>query len=83
MVVDTLEVNSERRKRKWDRSLGQCDLFHFLSAARNFVLQVRRGSDSQGGGGEDRAGLEWKGQRESKAEEREDSRVSEDSSVDS
>ncbi|KAK0156175.1 Stonustoxin subunit beta [Merluccius polli] len=54
-------------------------------AARSSVLQARRDSDSKGttrGGGEDRAGLEERGQRESKEDEREDSRVEEASSVD-
>ena len=47
--------------------------------AHNSVLQARRDSDNQWGGGgvKDRAGLEVKRQRESKEEEREDSRVAE------
>ena len=56
--------------------------FHFLPAARSSVLQACRDSDNQEGGGEDCAGLEERGQRESKEDEREDSRVEEASSVD-
>ena len=43
---------------------------------------MRRESVSQGAGGEERAGLVVRGQRESRAEERDDKRVVTASSVD-
>ena len=64
------------------RSSGFCDFCHFLSAARSCDRWVRNASDSQGAGGERRAGLVVSGQRESRAKEREDRSLLEASSVD-
>ena len=64
MAADTVEAKSERRCREPERSSQHSGLFHFLSAARSSGLQARRDPDRQGGGGgEDGAGLEEKGQR--------------------
>ena len=63
-----------------EQSDGSLDLPQFLSAARRLALEVREGW-SHGLGGEARAGLETRGQRELSAEEREESRVEEAESV--
>ena len=64
-----------------ERSDGSLDFRHFLSAAQRLTLEERRTSDIHGQGGVERVGLGTRGQRESSAEERDDSRVADATSV--
>ena len=74
------EENATRRDWYEERS-GSLDFAHFLSAAHRLALEVCRASEIHGLGGEARAGLETRGQRELNAEEREESRIEEAESV--
>jgi hypothetical protein len=82
LAAETEEENVERREWKDARSAGRRVFLHFRSAARSPVLWARNESSSHGAGGEDRAGLEDRGHRESKDAEREERRVEEAESGD-
>ena len=75
------EENAARRDWYEERSNGSLDFPHFLSAARGLALEVRRVSEIHGLGGEARAGLETRGQRQLSAEEKEESSIEEAKSV--
>ena len=69
------EENAARRDWYEERSDGCLDFPLILLAALRLALEVRRVSEMHGLGGEARAGLETRGQREISAEEREESRI--------
>ncbi len=74
--METLAEKSERSDRYKLRSVGFCDLRHTLSAALSLERCLRRTSDSQGAEGVVRAGLEDKGQKESKQDVRVEQKIS-------
>ncbi len=74
--METLAEKSERSDRYKLRSVGFCDLRHTLSAALSLEQCLRRTSDSQGAEGVVRAGLEDKGQKESKQDVRVEQKIS-------
>ena len=64
------EEKVERREWKLRRSSGSLPFLHLRSAALSLRLSARTESDSQGAGGVGRAGLEVRGHRLSREEER-------------
>ena len=76
LAADREEENVERRDWKLRRSSGSLPFLHLRSAALRLRLSVRTESDSHGAGGVGRAGLEVRGQRLSREEERVERRSS-------
>ena len=70
LAAERQEEKADRRERKLLRSSGSLPFLHLRSAALKLRLSVRTESDNQGAGGVGRAGLEVRGQRLSKEEER-------------